>query len=173
MITYAVLCWEFFKIGLFAIGGGLVTVPFLFDLAEEYPWFTAKELADMIAVSQSTPGPVGINMATYAGYKAAGIGGSIAATFSIVLPSMIIIYLIAVFLKKWACHPAVQKVLQGIRPAVLALILFAGWDIAKISVMDYKTAGLLAVLVVVQRFYKKSAIFYIALSAIAGLILHI
>jgi len=173
MMIYLILCWEFFKIGLFAIGGGLVTIPFLFDLIEKYSWFTAKELADMIAVSQSTPGPVGINMATYAGYKAAGIGGGIAATFSIVLPSMIIVYLIAVFLKKWSCHPAVQKVLQGIRPAVLALILFAGWDIARISVTDYKTAGLLAVLIVAQRFYRKSAIFYIAASAVAGLILRI
>ena len=74
-MTYLILAFEFFKIGLFAVGGGLVTVPFLYDLTEQYDWFTAKELTDMIAVSQSTPGPVGINMATYAGYKAAGVFG--------------------------------------------------------------------------------------------------
>lgn len=173
MMIYAVLCWEFFQIGLFAIGGGLVTVPFLFNLAESYSWFTTKELADMIAVSQSTPGPVGINMATYAGYKAAGIGGSLAATLSIILPSLIIVYLIAKMLDRWACNPNVQRVLGGIRPAVLALILFAGWDIAKVSVTDYKTAGLLVAMVIAMHFYRKSAILYIILSAAVGIILQI
>lgn len=172
-MTYLILAFEFFKIGLFAVGGGLVTVPFLYDLTEQYNWFTAKELTDMIAVSQSTPGPVGINMATYAGYKAAGVFGSLWATLSLVTPSVIVVYLISKILTKWKDNPNVMRVLGGIRPAVLALILFAGWDIAKESIIDYQTAGLLIVLVAAMRFYKKSAIFYIILSAIAGLIFHV
>ena len=127
----------------------------------------------MIAVSQSTPGPVGINMATYAGYKAAGVFGSLWATLSLVTPSVIVVYLISKILTKWKDNPNVMRVLGGIRPAVLALILFAGWDIAKESIIDWQTAGLLIVLVIAMRFYKKSAIFYIILSAIAGLIFHV
>lgn len=172
-MTYLILAFEFFKIGLFAVGGGLVTVPFLYDLTEQYNWFTAKELTDMIAVSQSTPGPVGINMATYAGYKAAGVAGSLWATLSLVTPSVIVVYLISKVLTKWKDNPNVSKVLEGIRPAVLALILFAGWDIAKESITDYYTAGLLISLTLLMRFYKKSAIFYIVLSAVVGLIFHI
>lgn len=172
-MTYFILALEFFKIGLFAVGGGLVTVPFLYDLTEQYDWFTAKELTDMIAVSQSTPGPVGINMATYAGYKAAGFWGSIWATLSLITPSVIVVYLISKILTKWKDNPNVLRVLGGIRPAVLALILFAGWDIAKESIVNYQTAGLLALLVVAMRFYKKSAIFYIIISAVAGLIFHV
>ena len=172
-MKYFFLALEFFKIGLFAVGGGLVTVPFLYDLTEQYDWFTAKELTDMIAVSQSTPGPVGINMATYAGYKAAGVWGSLLATLSLVTPSVIVVYLISKILTKWKDNPNVLRVLGGIRPAVLALILFAGWDIAKESIVNYQTAGLLALLVVAMRFYKKSAIFYIIISAVAGLIFHV
>lgn len=172
-MTYFILALEFFKIGLFAVGGGLVTVPFLYDLTEQYDWFTAKELTDMIAVSQSTPGPVGINMATYAGYKAAGVWGSLLATLSLVTPSVIVVYLISKILTKWKDNPNVLRVLGGIRPAVLALILFAGWDIAKESIVNYQTAGLLALLVVAMRFYKKNAIFYIIISAVAGLIFHV
>ena len=172
-MTYFILALEFFKIGLFAVGGGLVTVPFLYDLTEQYDWFTAKELTDMIAVSQSTPGPVGINMATYAGYKAAGVLGSLLATLSLVTPSVIVVYLISKILTKWKDNPNVLRDLGGIRPAVLALILFAGWDIAKESIVNYQTAGLLALLVVAMRFYKKSAIFYIIISAVAGLIFHV
>lgn len=172
-MTYFILALEFFKIGLFAVGGGLVTVPFLYDLTEQYDWFTAKELTDMIAVSQSTPGPVGINMATYAGYKAVGVWGSLLATLSLVTPSVIVVYLISKILTKWKDNPNVLRVLGGIRPAVLALILFAGWDIAKESIVNYQTAVLLALLVVAMRFYKKSAIFYIIISAVAGLIFHV
>lgn len=172
-MIYLLLFWEFFKIGLFAVGGGLVTVPFLFDLAEKYSWFTSIELADMIAISQSTPGPVGINMATFAGYKTAGIMGAALATFAEVLPSMIVVYFIAKILSKWHENIYVNRVLEAIRPAVLALILFAGWDIAKITIIDYKTAIVLFVLLIAMRLYKTSAIFYIIISAIMGVILKI
>jgi len=172
-MIYALLCWEFFKIGLFAVGGGLVTVPFLFDLSEAYGWFSSGELADMIAVSQSTPGPVGINMATYAGFKTAGVGGALAATLSEILPSMTVIYVVAQALHKWQNNVYVGKILSGIRPAVLALILFAGWDIAKETVTDYTSLAVMLGLLATMRFLKKSPIFYIAISAVIGLILHI
>ncbi len=172
-MIYALLCWEFFKIGLFAVGGGLVTVPFLFDLAETYGWFSSSELADMIAVAQSTPGPVGINMATYAGFKTAGMGGALAATLSEVLPSMLVVYVLAQALHKWQNNIYINKVLAGIRPAVLALILFAGWDIAKETITDYKALAVLTGLLAAMRLFKKSPIFYIAVAAVIGLILQI
>ena len=101
MLTYIELFFEFFKTGLFAIGGGLATLPFLSDIADKYPWYDHAGLADMVAVSQSTPGPIGINMATYAGFKAGGILGSLVATTALVLPSFIIILVIAHYLSKF------------------------------------------------------------------------
>ena len=82
---------EFFKIGLFAVGGGLATIPFLHQLAEKYTWFTVETLVDMIAISESTPGAMGVNMATYTGFTTAGIPGSLVATLGLVLPSIVII----------------------------------------------------------------------------------
>ncbi len=168
-MIYLILFYEFFKIGLFAIGGGLVTVPFLIDLAEVYPWFTAKDLADMIAISESTPGPLGVNMATYAGFKAAGVGGAIVATLGLVTPSVIIIMLISKLLKKFRNNIWVDSVLSGIRPAVIALILFAGWEVAKLSVIDWKTFIIFAIFWLAIHFYKKSPIFYIIIAAIVGI----
>ena len=132
-MIYWLLFYEFFKIGLFAIGGGLVTVPFLFDLTARYDWFTTQELADMIAVSESTPGPLGVNMATYVGYSTAGIGGALAATVGLVAPSVIIIVMIAKLLRRFGSSSCLQDLLGGVRPAVLALILFAGIAIAKLA----------------------------------------
>ena len=95
------LFYEFFKAGLFAIGGGLATLPFLKQISLRYPWFTPNDLMDMIAVSESTPGPMGVNSATYAGFHAAGIPGAITATCSLVLPSVIIIILVSRALDKF------------------------------------------------------------------------
>lgn len=170
-MIYWLLFFEFFKIGLFAIGGGLVTVPFLFDLAEYYPWFNASDLADMIAISESTPGPLGVNMATFAGFKAAGVSGAITATFGLVFPSVLIIIVLSRLLKKFRDNSVVCSVLSGIRPAVIALILFAGIEIAKLAVVDWKTLGLFVCFWAAIHFYKKSPIFYIVISAIAGIAL--
>lgn len=125
MITYLLLFWEFFKTGLFAVGGGLATLPFLYQMAEKYPtWFTKDMVADMLAVSESTPGPIGINMATYAGFNVTGnIFGSLVATFSIVLPSLIIITIIAKFLSKYSENRFVKGAFYGVRPIVLAFIV--------------------------------------------------
>ncbi|MGO5029902.1 chromate transporter [Candidatus Agathobaculum pullicola] len=119
------LFWEFFKTGLFSIGGGLATIPFLQDIAENYPWFTSSDLLDMIAVSESTPGPMGINSATYAGFRAAGILGSLTATLSLVLPSVIIIILIARALTRFRDSNLVQDGFYGLRPASAGLIFGA------------------------------------------------
>ena len=98
-MIYLILAFEFFKIGLFSIGGGMATLPFLMDLTNKYDWFTVSELTNMVAISESTPGPVGINMATYAGYNAAGVLGAIVATLALTAPAWIIIILIAKFLE--------------------------------------------------------------------------
>ena len=159
-MIYLLLFYEFFKVGLFAIGGGLVTVPFLFDLSAKYSWFTTKELADMIAISESTPGPLGVNMATFGGFHAAGIWGGIIATLGLVTPSVIVIIIVAKLLDKYQCNIRVQRILSGIRPAVIALILFAGLQIAKLAIFDVKTAIVFAVFLGMIHFWKKSPIFY-------------
>lgn len=135
-MIYLTLFIEFFKIGLFAVGGGMATVPFLMDLAEKYPWFTTAELANMIAISESTPGPIGINMATYAGYQAAGITGALCATLSLVAPAIIIIVIIAKFMSDFSENLYVRSAFYGIRPMIAALIGYAVWQIAVITFAD-------------------------------------
>ena len=99
MMIYLQLFFEFFKAGLFAIGGGMATLPFLYDISDKTGWFTYGQLADMVAISESTPGPIGVNMATYVGFTTAGIPGSVIATLGLITPSIIIILIIAGFLK--------------------------------------------------------------------------
>lgn len=133
MIYLSLFC-EFFKIGLFALGGGLATLPFLYNLAEKYPWFNATMLPDMIAISESTPGPIGVNMATYVGFEAGGLLGGIIATLSLVMPSIIIILIIAGFLNKFNENRYVKSIFYGLRPAVTALIATSGFEVLKVSV---------------------------------------
>lgn len=116
---------EFFQIGLFAVGGGPATIPFLMDLAERVDWYTKSDVASMLAVSESTPGPLGINMATYAGYHAAGLAGGITATLSLVLPSLIVIIIVARLLDNFSENVYVQSAFRLIRPAVTGLIAAA------------------------------------------------
>ena len=130
------LAWEFFKTGLFAVGGGLATVPFLSEMAAKYGWFTQETLSTMIAVSESTPGPMGVNMATYVGYSVAGIPGSIVATLSLACPSVIVICIVARMLETFKNSLLVQKVFYGIRPAVVGLILSACLPLYLASLLD-------------------------------------
>ena len=128
--TFARLIFEFFKTGLFSIGGGLATVPFLREMATKYPWFSPDMLSDMIAVSESTPGPIGINMATYAGFTAGysvgglpiGILGGIIATLSLAAPSIIIILMLSGVYRKFKTNPHVANAFYTIRPAVTGMI---------------------------------------------------
>lgn len=139
-MTFLYLFFEFFKIGLFAVGGGPATIPFLQDLARsDYGWFSPEELGVMIAIAESTPGPIGVNMATYAGYNAGfgelgvlgGILGGMTATLGLITPSVIVIVLIAGFLKAFKENNYVKGAFGGIRPVVTALVLFAVFGIIK------------------------------------------
>lgn len=129
-LTLLRLFYEFAKVGLFAIGGGLATLPFLYDMADTIGWFTAADVANMIAVSESTPGALGINMATYAGYITAGVPGGIVATLGLISPSILVILIIAKFLQKFRHSKLVEAAFSGLRPASTALIVVAGLSVA-------------------------------------------
>lgn len=133
---------EFFKTGLFAIGGGTATIPFLMDMAKKYPWFTMQELSDMIAVSESTPGPLGLNMATFAGFRTMGIWGGILATLAITTPSIVVILIIARFLDGFWENRIVQAVFRGIRPAVTSLIAAAVLNLIRVSMFTAESGKL-------------------------------
>ncbi len=130
------LFFEFFKTGLFAVGGGMANLPFLYDISERTGWFTQAQLADMIAVGESTPGPIGVNMATYVGFETAGIPGAVIATLGLVTPSVIIILIIARVLKQFRENPTVDAAFYGLRPCSIALIAAAGLLVAKITFLD-------------------------------------
>lgn len=134
-MIYLRLFYEFFKVGLFSIGGGLATIPFLTDLSSRTDWFSPEELANMIAISESTPGPLGVNMATYVGFHTGGIPGGIIATLGLVCPAIVIITLIAGFLKKFRASRTVDAVFYGIRPASTALIAAALAEVVSIALM--------------------------------------
>ena len=131
------LFWEFFKTGLFAVGGGMATLPFLYDISETTGWYTQAQLADMIAVSESTPGPIGINMATYVGFLTAGIPGAVIATVGLVTPSVIIILLIARVLAAFRQNKYVDAAFYGLRPCSVGLIAAAGLMVVKIALFDF------------------------------------
>ena len=120
-MIYLRLFFEFFKVGLFSVGGGLATIPFLTDIGARTGWFTAADLADMLAISESTPGPIGVNMATYTGFHVGGIPGGIIATLGLIAPAIIVITVIAGFLKKFRESRVVDGVFSGLRPASTAL----------------------------------------------------
>lgn len=183
-MIYVQLFIEFFKIGLFAIGGGMATLPFLMDLTNSYDWYTMKELTNMVAISQSTPGPVGINMASYAGYNAAGVAGSIIATLGIVTPALFIIVIIAKFLANFSEDKRVQAAFYGIRPAVAALIGYAVWELIKISFtttssdnvvnIDYLSVVLCLVLFVImqqKKCKKLHPLVWILIGTVLGIVL--
>ena len=124
------LFFEFAKVGLFAVGGGLATIPFLQHMGETTGWFTDAQLTTMIAVSESTPGPMGVNMATYVGYTIQGIPGAVVATLGLIFPSIVVIIIIAGVLQKFRQSKTVEAVFQGLRPASTALIAAAGLSVA-------------------------------------------
>lgn len=181
-MIYLTLAFEFFKIGLFSIGGGMATLPFLMDLTTKYDWYTASDLANLVAISESTPGPVGINMATYAGYHAAGVPGAIVATLSLTAPALIIIYVIARFLENFSENPTVKAVFYVIRPTVAALIGYAVWELLKIALVstsggvshiDYTSVFICVgafLLLQVKKLSKLHPLVWIAAGAVIGII---
>ena len=143
-MIYLQLFFEFFKTGLFAVGGGMATLPFLYDMAEKTNWFTSGQLADMIAVSESTPGPIGVNMATYVGFTTAGFWGGLIATLALVTPSVIIIVIISYFLKAFRENKYVDAAFYGLRPASTGLIAAAGMTVVTITLLQmdlFKNSG--------------------------------
>lgn len=178
------LIWEFFKTGLFAVGGGLATLPFLYEMQAKTGWFSVADISNMIAVSESTPGPLGVNMATYVGYISAGPFGGFAATMGLICPSIIIITIISNFMKKFQENKQVQHVLHGLKAASVAMITVAGLGVAKVaflkagtfeSLMDlvsWKNVALGVVLFLVMKLWKKSnPIVMIVCAGVAGFLL--
>ena len=168
-MLYVRLFWEFFKTGLFAVGGGMATLPFLYSMSDTTGWFSHAQLADMIAVSESTPGPIGVNMATYVGFTAAGIPGAVIATLGLITPSIIIILIIARVLTAFRQNKYVDAAFYGLRPCSVGLIAAAGLLVVKIALFDFdlfKQTGVLldlfnwkaillaAVLIVLTRYVK-------------------
>ena len=135
-MIYLSLFWEFFKTGLFSVGGGMATLPFLYHMSETKGWFTAAQLADMVAISESTPGPIGVNMATFVGFTTGGIPGSIVATLGLVAPSVVIILIIARILEKFRSNKTVDAAFYGLRPCSIGLIAAAGLLVVKIALFN-------------------------------------
>ncbi|MBQ7155436.1 MAG: chromate transporter [Synergistaceae bacterium] len=131
-MLYVKLFWEFFQTGLFAVGGGMATLPFLYDISDRTGWYTHQQLADMIAVSESTPGAIGVNMATYSGYITAGIPGALTSTLGLITPSIIVILLVAAFLNAFHENKYVNGAFYGLRPASAAMITAAGLILARV-----------------------------------------
>ena len=128
-MIYRRLFWEFFKVGLFSVGGGLATLPFLYSLGAKTGWFSTADVANMLAVSESTPGPIGVNMATYAGFDCAGVLGGVVATLGLVTPSVIVIVLIAMALQAFRTNKYVDAAFYTLHPASTGLIAAAGWSV--------------------------------------------
>lgn len=197
MTLYLRLYWEFFKTGLFAIGGGMATLPFLKDIGATTGWFSQTDLMNMLAVSESTPGPVGINMATYVGYTVGGVPGAIVATIGEVTPSIIVILIVAAMLAKFRDSQYVANAFYGLRPASTGLIgaacagvmlqVIAGitsasqvdsilmkfsWD----GAISWRGIILALVLLVFTRYIKKTRdlhpIVFIGVSAVIGVVFH-
>lgn len=170
------LFFSFFKIGLFAVGGGLATLPFLYELAEKTEWISVADISNMVAISESTPGPLGVNMATYVGFFYGGPLGSVIATLGLVMPSLIVSIIIAKMLLKFKNNQTVKDVFYGLRAASCALITVAGIGVAKIAFWGERVAffwqgAILAVLLFVGiKKLKWHPIAFIAISAVVGIV---
>lgn len=176
-MIYLRLFWEFFKTGLFAIGGGMATVPFLFDISAKTGWFTSAELANMIAISESTPGPIGVNMATYVGFKTAGILGGVISTLGLITPSVIIIIIVAQILAKFRDNPIVETVFKYLRPAVIGLIMYALWQLVPLTflgadknILILPVIAFAVLLFCLLKFKKIHPIVWIGVGAVFGII---
>lgn len=168
-MIYIKLFLEFFHIGLFSFGGGYATLPFLYHIADVQKWYTTKQLSDMIAISSITPGPVGVNVATFAGYTTSGILGAFVATVSVILPSLIIVVIISKLLEQFKHNKYVQSVIYTLKPAGCGLLAAVGVD------MFVNNINLLGMFLLAGLFWaslteKRDPLFYLAVSALVGLI---
>jgi chromate transporter len=181
-MIYIKLFLIFFKIGLFTVGGGVAAIPLMQESVVETGMISRQDFIDMIAVSQSTPGPIGINIATYVGFTSAGVAGSLAATLGMAAPSVIIIVLIARFVKDFNSHPGIRRVMYALRPTAVGLIAASSWFIFNVSVIsfnsmdspgwfDWRRLLIFAVLAVWYYFKKLNPIVFIVAGAVLGIIL--
>ena len=181
--TYLLLFYEFFKTGLFAVGGGYATLPFLFYMQQQYNWFSSEELTNMIAVSNITPGPIGVNMATYAGFTTTGIIGSILATTAIMTGPFIFVYIIIKVYNKFKSLQIINDIFLGLRPAACALLFVIGlqllskllyengFSIININQVDLNALILFLTMLVPSLFFKKNPTMIIFLGAIGGILI--
>lgn len=169
-MIYLQLFLEFFHIGLFSFGGGYATLPFLYHIAENQGWYTTKRLTDMIAVSSITPGPVGVNVATFAGYTTSGILGALVATTSVILPSLIIVVIISKLLEQFKHNKYVKSVIYSIKPAGCGLLGAVAVDMF-LTDLSVKGVVLLLILFGLSLGKKRDPLFYLGISAVAGLLI--
>lgn len=173
-MIYLYLFFIFFKVGLFSFGGGYAILPLMqHEVVDVNKWISFKEFMDIVAVSQITPGPISINLATHVGYRIGGTIGSTIATISVVLPSIIIMVIIVIFLKKFSKLPVVQRVFKSLRVTVVGLILAAGIALfVKENFVDYKSYIIFASVLIGGLIFKIGSITLIILSGLAGVILY-
>ena len=188
-MIYLRLFWEFFKVGLLSVGGGLATLPFLYSLGAKTGWFSTADVANMLAVSESTPGPIGVNMATYVGFDCAGVLGGVVATLGLVTPSVIVIVLIAMALQAFRTNKYVDAAFYTLHPASTGLIAAAGWSVFALvlvnldayrasyqqaDLLQWKNLILFAVIWVltnlVKPLKKLHPVVFLALAAVVGIV---
>lgn len=174
---------SFFLVGLFSMGGGMATVPFLFDLSARTGWFSAADLANMIAISEATPGPIGINMATYVGYASAGVLGGIIAPLGLVTPAFLIILIVAKLLNVLWKSPRLQGLFYALRPASVGLIGAAAFSVCAVSLFTWdgtlvlhgKAIALAAALLLCMHLPKVKqlpSVAFVGIAAVVGILLH-
>lgn len=165
---YIQLFLQFFHIGLFSFGGGYATLPFLYNIADTFHWYTSKQLTDMLAIASITPGPVGINVATFAGFTTSGILGALIATTAIILPSFIIVTIVSKMLDKFRTNKYVQSAIQGLKASGCALLTAVGIKLLFTSNL-HLLGTILLLLFVISSFIKKfDPLLYLGISALIG-----
>ena len=172
-MLYLQLMYEFFKTGLFSFGGGYATLPFLYHISETYGWFSSKQLSDMIAVSTITPGPLGVNVATFSGFATSGILGALIATIAVILPSYIIVILVFKLLEKFRQNKHVQSAIYALKPAGCGLLTAVGVQIFRENVTDIWAVILFIVLLILSCKTKRDPLIYLGLSAVFGIVVGI
>ena len=172
-MIYFQLIYEYIKIGLFSFGGGYATIPFLYHLAENYDWFTTKQLSDMIAVASITPGPVGVNVATFSGFTTGGIFGALIATGALILPSFVIVAAVAKLLAKFRENKYVQGAIYALKPAGCGLLAAVAIGLFRENVSQLWAYILFGTLFLMSIKVKKDPLIYLGLSGVIGLVLGI
>lgn len=171
-MLYLHLFWQFFQIGVFSFGGGYATLPFLYEIADKFHWYSSADLTNMLAISSITPGPVGVNVATFAGFNSGGILGSLIATTSVILPSFIIVTVVSKTLEKFKKNEYVKGAVCAIKPAGCALLSAVGIKLLFTSNLHLFGTLLLAALIILSFVRKKTdPLIYLGISAAAGLVI--